>query len=132
MNEKHFKVTLPRQNHGHTNIDIWNNNNRSLGINVLYHGVPMAGFKVNEVYNDALKEHIKKGDVIKFVIGCNQEEKIYDNRFEIDCRDISFAEFNSKMSIVKGMDCISVIINQCGHIWSSDWRQNDIQHDNQT
>ena len=134
MNEQQMEVTLGRQDVMHRQIYIRNNGNRALGIDILHYHVPAVGFKVYEVYNDALKPHIKKGDVIKFVTGYNDnddwdEEEIDANRFEVDCRDLSFENFHLKMSIVKGMQFISMCVNKCGHIVSSDWRFNDTLYD---
>ena len=55
MNEEQMEVTLGRQGVGHRTIYITNNGNRALGIDILHYRVPDVGFKVFEVYNDALK-----------------------------------------------------------------------------
>ena len=130
VNEQQTEVNSHKMGVGHRAVYIRNNGNKALGIDILHYRVPGVGFKVFDVYNDALKSHIKRGDVIKFVTAYNDnddwdDEEFDANRFFVDCRDLSFEEFHSKMSIVKGMQFISICVNQCGHIWSSDWRYND-------
>ena len=126
-----MEVTSSTLGVGHKTIWIRNNSNRALGIDIMNKHVPGVGFKVYDVYNDALKPHIKKGEVIKFVHGYNdngelEEEEIHANRFELDCRELSFQEFQSSMRNVVSMELISICVNQSGYTWSSDRRYNDI------
>ena len=66
------------------------------------------------------------GKAMGAVLDCEWGPSLHHaNRFEVDCRDLSFEEFHSKMSIVKGMQFISMCVNQCGHILSNDWHFND-------
>ena len=126
VNEQQTEVNSHKMGVGHRAVYIRNNGNKALGIDILHYRVPGVGFKVFDVYNDALKSHIKRGDVIKFVTGYNDnddwdDEEFDANRFFVDCRDLSFQEFHSKMSIVKGMEFISMDVNLRGHIFST-WR----------
>ena len=68
MNGQQMEVTLGRQDVMHRQIYIRNNGNRALGIDILHYHVPAVGFKVYEVYNDALKPHIKKGMLLNLLL----------------------------------------------------------------
>ena len=59
-----MEVTSSTLGVGHKTIWIRNNSNRALGIDIMNKHVPGVGFKVYDVYNDALKPHIKKGRLL--------------------------------------------------------------------
>ena len=82
-------------------IVIKSNSNKPYGIDILHDGVPGVGFKVYDVYNDSLKSHLKKCDIIKFVGGVD---------WMVDCSNLPFEEFQSVMLNLKDMELVEITV----------------------